>query len=260
MDFAQIIEPVARKLLGNPNRAQSSKTELRFGTNGSVSVDLRKGTYYDHEAKEGGGALDFIVREARLSSHADALKWLKSNGFNVNESRPRGNGRASTGALGEIVATYDYIDENGKLILQVCRLDPKDFRQRKPDRAGGWDWSTKGCRRVPYRLPELIEAIAQEQTIFIVEGEKDVDALRALHIPSTTNAGGTNKWHREISEHFASADVVLIPDNDEAGRNHMRDVADKLAGIAKRVRVFELPDLPLKGDISDWLVAGGRAA
>src|SRR5262249_41442791 len=55
-----------------------------------------------------------------------------------------------------IVTTYDYQDENGKLLFQVVRFDPKGFRQRRPDGRGGWLWSLNGVRRVPYRLPDVL--------------------------------------------------------------------------------------------------------
>ncbi|HWQ35422.1 MAG TPA: hypothetical protein VNQ79_21425 [Blastocatellia bacterium] len=74
---------------------------------------------------------------------------------------------------------YDYRNDTGALLYQVCRFEPKSFRQRRPDGNGGWLWRLEGARRVPYRLPELIAADPGE-IVFIVEGEKDVDALRAL--------------------------------------------------------------------------------
>src|SRR5262249_53534676 len=82
-----------------------------------------------------------------------------------------------------VIATYDYFDESGTLLYQVLRFEPKDFRQRRPDGARGWLWKLDGVRRVPYRLPEPIEAIANERPVFVVEGEKDVDALAAINVP-----------------------------------------------------------------------------
>jgi putative DNA primase/helicase len=95
--------------------------------------------------------------------------------------------RKSGTAKKKIVASYNYTDESGNLLFQVCRFEPKDFRQRKPDGNGGWTWSVRGVTPVPYKLPDLAEAIAQERIVFIVEGEKDVDNLADLGIPATTN-------------------------------------------------------------------------
>jgi len=94
----------------------------------------------------------------------------------------------------KIVAQYDYTDEAGELLYQVVRYDPKDFRQRKPDGAGGWVWNLKGIKPVLYRLPEVLKAVREGRTVYICEGEKDVDALRALGLTATTNSGGAEKW------------------------------------------------------------------
>jgi RecA-family ATPase len=270
VDFVALIEPIARALLGEPNQALSSKTELRYGARGSLAVDLKKGTWYDHELGEGGGAIDLIRRQI---NGGDVSQWLKEHGF---ENRTNG----STGRLGKIVATYDYPDEVGQLLFQVVRFDPKDFRQRRPDKSkpDGWSWSVKGVRQVPYRLPDLLEHI--DRVVFIVEGEKDCDRLWSLGIPSTTNAGGAGKWRPDLTEFFRGADVVIIPDFDPPkrhpktnevmlhpdgrpvlpGQDHAQDVALALNGVAQHVRVLELwrhwKQMPRKGDVSDWFQAG----
>ncbi len=171
-------------------------------------------------------------------------------------------GKVNAGGKGHargdpFVAIYDYYDETGALLFQVCRKADKQFPQRRPDGKGGWTWRTAGVRKVLYRLPELIEAVATKHTILIVEGEKDVDSLWRIGIPATTNPGGAGKWRAEFGEHLRSADVVLLPDNDEAGWKHVHEVGAALTGIAGRTRVLVLPGLPSKGDVSDWLDAGG---
>lgn len=254
-DFPDLMEPVARRLLGEPNRALSSKDEWRFGSHGSLSVKVggpHKGTWADHEAGEGGGVLALIARNVGGGQDA-ALRWLK-------QEFPDFSGKPEASPHGQrIVATYPYLDETGELLFEVVRLDPKSFRQRRPDGAGGYVWNLKDVRQVPYHLPELLEAIGQERTVYIVEGEKDVDRLRRLNIPATCNAGGAGKWKLEFIEHFVGADVVIIPDNDDAGREHVDKVARALSPVATRVRVLMLPNLPRKGDVSDWLDAGGTA-
>ena len=160
---------------------------------------------------------------------------------------------------GEIVAEYDYCDESGKLLFQVVRLKPKNFQQRQPDGKGDWTWSTKGVQKVVYRLPELLAADASEP-VFIVEGEKDVDRMRGLGLVATTSAGGgskgKSKWLKSYNAHFHGRHVVLLPDNDEAGKAHAESIAHNLHGKATTVRILELPDLAAKGDVSDWLDAG----
>jgi len=116
--------------------------------------------------------------------------------------------------------------------------------------------NVNGVRRVPYNLPALLAADAS-QPVFVTEGEKDADALGALDLVATTNPGGAGKWQREYGEHLRGRDVVVLPDNDDARRNHAAQVQAALTGVARSVRVLPLPNLPAKGDVSDWLANGG---
>jgi putative DNA primase/helicase len=161
-----------------------------------------------------------------------------------------------------MVKSFDYHDANGTLVYQACRWEPgregraKDFTQRRPDGNGGWIESMEGVERVPYRLPELLDAIDADRRIFIVEGEKDVDTLAELGYPATTNVGGAGNWKDSYSAYLKNADVVILPDNDEPGKRHAEKVAASLLAAGVRVRVLELPNLAEKGDVTDWLNAG----
>jgi hypothetical protein len=120
-------------------------------------------------------------------SHAqdDNLKvkdWVLKK-LGLDPFRPqRRNGHES-----KIVKTYDYKDAAGKLLYQVVRLEPKDFRHRHPDGKGGWSY--RGLeRRVLYRLPDLIKY--PDATIFVCEGEKEADRVASLGYCATTVASG----------------------------------------------------------------------
>ena len=108
-----------------------------------------------------------------------------------------------------------------------------------------------------YRLPELIKSASKGNTIYIVEGEGKVDALRAIDVAATTCPGGASKWLPEMSEKFRDVDVVLLPDNDEAGWMHVNKVGKSLYGLVSSLRVLILPNLPPTGDVRDWLGSGG---
>jgi putative DNA primase/helicase len=171
---------------------------------------------------------------------------------------PSTNGR-NRGSF-HIVATYDYTDENGALLYQVCRLEPKDFKQRRPGPDGGWVWNLNGVHRVLYHLPELLAA-PPDMTVWIVEGEKDADTLREHELLATTNSEGAGKWNKgNYAETLRGRPVVVVPDNDEPGRRHASDIVLSLRGVAASVTILELPGLPEKGDVSDWLQAGGTAS
>jgi len=150
-------------------------------------------------------------------------------------------------AKGRITATYDYVDETGKLLYQVVRFQPKRFAQRRPDGKGGWVWGLKGVRRVVYRLPNVVKA----EQVFIVEGEKDADALGRLGLVATTCPMGAGKWRAEYSGALQGKRVIILPDNDAPGQEHASQVAASLQGVAASVKVLSLPGLPGKGDVSD---------
>jgi putative DNA primase/helicase len=169
------------------------------------------------------------------------------------------NGHARTPSRRIVAATYDYAAADGTLLYQTVRYQPKGFCQRRPDGRGDWIWQNAldGVTRVPYCLSKLLAA--PTRTLFIVEGERDADRLTSLELLATTNAGGAEKWTDALSEHLRGrARVVVLPDNDAAGRRHGQGVARSVTAVAlvPDVRVIELPGLPEGGDVSDWLDAG----
>lgn len=154
----------------------------------------------------------------------------------------------------EIVTIYDYHDADGKLIYQVCRTPDKQFPQRRPDEKGGWLWGMGEVEPVLYRLPQLLSAIQEGRTIYIVEGEKDVDRLFAIGLVATTNPMGAGKWRDTYTQALQGCkDVIILPDNDPPGLAHAEMVASILYHKNIIVKVVQLPDVPLHGDISDWL-------
>lgn len=155
----------------------------------------------------------------------------------------------------KVVATYDYRDREGNVVFRVTRYLPKDFRQSRPDGKGGWIKNLDGVTRVLYRLPEVIAAVERKETVFIVEGEKDADNLSAIGLCATTSSGGAGKWDDRYATDLVGANVVLAGDRDDAGRAHIKDVAQSLSIAARSVRILDLPGT--SKDISDWLAAGG---
>jgi hypothetical protein len=164
----------------------------------------------------------------------------------------------SAAAASKVVATYDYRDAAGQLAYQVIRKQPKAFVQRRPDpdKPDEWVWNLQGVTRLPYRLPELLAET--DDRVFIVEGEKDVEALLKRRFSATCNSGGAGNWSPDLNNWFAGKTVFILPDNDEPGRKHALNVAENLFGIARDVRIVNLPGLPEKGDVSDWFDAGGE--
>ena len=153
-------------------------------------------------------------------------------------------------------AYYDYQDATGEVVFQVVRYHPKDFRQcRLVD--GRRVWNMDGVERVPYRLPELLGSPA---SVWIVEGEKDVETLRAINQTATCNPGGAGNWLPAYSQYLRDQYVYLVPDNDEPGQKHSRAVLASLAGLVEWVKWLQLPresnGRPVK-DVTDLREACG---
>jgi putative DNA primase/helicase len=147
----------------------------------------------------------------------DTKKVLAAVGLKMTDLFPpkaRSTKAKTKETLGRIVATYDYTDANGKLLYQVTRHNPKDFRQRQPDGNGGWLWSITNpqVRLVLYCLPELLAAPITDW-VFVVEGEKDVDNLRERGLVATCNVQGAGKWKPEYNDWLRDRHVCILPDN-----------------------------------------------
>ena len=155
-------------------------------------------------------------------------------------------------------AVWTYVDEVGKDLFRVHRRG-KAYPCEHWN-GSGWAWGMGGARSVPYQLPELLGAVQLGEPVYIVEGEKCAEAIRALGLIATCNPGGAKNWTDAHSEYLlGAARVVVLEDNDDAGREHGAVVVASLAkaGIVD-VRRVTFPELPPKGDVYDWLAALGE--
>jgi hypothetical protein len=123
----------------------------------------------------------------------------------------------------------------------------------------------EGVQRCLYKLPELTEALKKKpgRWVLLVEGEKDADLAWANQFVATTNPGGALKWLPDYNESLRGCNVAIIPDNDPVdsttgfspGKRHAEEIKKALTGIAQQVVILELPELPPKGDFTDWWLA-----
>ena len=241
-------------------------TELRGpcpihnGVRDSFAVDPSTGYGYCHSQCKRGWDMIGLEQELTGSGFAtarDAVFRIVGRPETQNEGRG-----LSPSPRPRIVATYDYTDEDGRLLSQTVRMEPKDFKQRRPNGKGGWIWNINGVRLVLYRLPELVKR--RTDTVYFCEGEKDVHALESLGLLATCNPMGAGKWRPEYAELLRGRRIVVIPDNDPPidehgqphykGQKHAGDVAESLLQHDCEVHIIELP----RGkDTSDWLASGG---
>lgn len=247
------IGDLARRLWGDPTTVH--RDELRFGTNGSKSLKPKLGVWFDHEANEGGGYRDLYKR--------------------VHGSYP-GNGPDRSGfhippnmlrRLGSPVGWWDYHDETGAVVGRAVRFEPpgkprdetgkpaKEFLQFRPNGAG-WAPGLKGIQLPLYRLPELLHAPAGS-FVYLNEGEKHADALRDWGLLATSAAGGSGKFRADHADTLAGLTVLVLGDNDSAGRKHVTETMKVLRQAGVTAFELRLPNLPPKGDVIDWIAAGG---
>jgi len=206
----------------------------------SFNFNNQTGQYYCHGCGKKGDVIHFYAKINSQDTRRDFSEILKgiASDFNIPlETKKR-----------RMVATYDYVDAGGQQLFQVCRFEPKDFSQRHKD-GEKWVWNLKGIERVLYRLPEVLKA----QEVIIVEGERDADNLAAIDVTATTCPMGAKKWRPEYNDSLRGKDIVLIPDNDNEGKEHMALVGASLNGTTASLKLLELPGLPSKGDVSDWI-------
>ncbi len=158
----------------------------------------------------------------------------------------------------EFVAAYRYHHADGRFAWAKIRFvdgaGNKTFRCLAVSRKGGWVSPSKaGVPPLLYRLPEVLAA----EEIDLVNGEKAADAGAILGRVTTCAPNGEGNWEPEFTKFLTGKSVNIFVDNDDKGRQHGRLISGQLSGIANAVRVVELPGLPPKGDLYDWIEAGG---
>jgi hypothetical protein len=222
----------------------------------SLYCNVKTGLYFCQGCGAKGDVFSF-VQERRGVTFQEALGELAHLvGLNGNgDGKKKEKARAVEANQTD---RYDYTFEDGTYAFSVLRFEEegreKTFRQWHYDfQAEKWIENVQGVRLVPFNLPEVLTA----KTVFIVEGEKDVLRLKDLGLVATCNPMGSGKWRDEYGQFLKGKKVIIIPDNDKPGRDHAEDVRIKIKPFVDSVRLVELPGLPQKGDVSDWLDAGG---
>jgi 5S rRNA maturation endonuclease (ribonuclease M5) len=218
----------------------------------SLSINLENGQFHCFGCEAEGDIFSFYGKLHNMTLPVDFSKVIAgiAKDFNIH------NGNESKQTIKPTVtARYDYQDECRKLIYQIERLEPKSFRIRRPDGNGGWIYKKDDVSIIPYRLPQILKTADFSDQILIVEGEKDADALEKLGFIATCNPFGAGKWPSDFAQYFKDKIIIIIPDNDEPGRAHAKQVYQNLKKDAWEVRLLELPDIPEKEDVSYFIAS-----
>lgn len=242
-------------VLGIPVHDNRCPAKWRNGERDSVRIEKEK--WFDHAAEEGGGLVELCARAkfggmggSEIQQAQEFLgEWLHLDEMKLKKSTPGGRNRHD-----ELIAEgykekarYEYRDLDGKLIYFVCRMEhprkKKEFVQGTPDH-----WGIGDVTPIPYNWA----AVHKSDWCVIVEGEKDVETLKRLGVPATTNSGGAKKWQHSFSEYLRGKHVVILPDNDTVGQEHAQLIARDLYGIAADVKIVQCSTMP-KGDVTDYI-------
>ena len=219
------------------------------------AVHITGEVWHCHVCGIGGSVIDWLMHELGVSVK-DSIESLSVSVCPPISPPPRPHAPA---AASEVVATYTYMSATGEPLYEVLRWEPgrngdkKSFTKRRPNGKGGWISNVDGVAPVLYHLPELAKA----QTVWLVEGEKDVHTMEQLGFVATTGDGGANNFKADV-EPLKGKDVILCGDNDPVnsrgerpGETYIQTAADKLNGVAKSVSRVHVP-APAK-DVTEYV-------
>jgi hypothetical protein len=212
----------------------------------SLSINIKTGAFNCKACGAKGDAFSFHAKKNGLDIKANFPEVLAGIAEAFGIEGANGSGRP---AARRLVKAYDYRDAEGRVVFRKNRYEPKAFSLCRPDGSGGWINDLAGVEPVLYLLGKLTTAAE----VWVVEGEKDADALAGLDLTATTNFDGAGKWRESYTEALRDKRVFIIPDNDEPGRKHAELVARSLHGKAAAVSIIELPGLKPGGDVSDFI-------
>lgn len=217
----------------------------------SGALAINKDGWFDHVQQEKGSVIELVARVQFGGDIQKAQEWLGEHlGLEA---------KTQTRKRSKMVKVYAYQDpETGTDVHYTLRYEPKLFRQARPD-PDPWGeeyiFDLDGVETILYRMSDWLT----KKFVCVVEGEKDADTLFDYGIPATTCSQGAKAWKPAYNQHFAGKGVIIICDNDEAGREHGDIVAHNLHGIASQIRIVT-PSKLHKGDVTDWFEREGGTA
>lgn len=151
----------------------------------------------------------------------------------------------------KVIATYEYLDHNSNYLYHKVRFEDKSFIFGTLDKEKGFFNMGLDKPKTLYNLPYLLQAIEKGYPVYIVEGEKDVHTLSSMGYCATT-CGGVNDWKKSYAKYFIGAKVVILPDNDDMGKELSTQIKKDLKNFAHSIKCGTISKLA-KGDITDYI-------
>ena len=146
---------------------------------------------------------------------------------------------------------WSYVDADGVEVGRIARWETAAGKEIRPVAKfpDGWRHAAMPEPRPLFNLPALLAD--RDSVVYVVEGEKCVDALTALGLLATTSAGGSQAARLTDWTPMAGRRVVVLPDNDDAGWKYAEPLSDSLENLHAAARVVALDGLPVGGDVAD---------
>ena len=220
----------------------------------SFCLNHETGAWIDNETGEKGGDIIALVAvRERLSQYEAAERLADELGLNAEANIQLIKAPDErTPVAGPPDYIHPYYNPDGSLAFKCQRWKKAGFKSsvRYPKKEDGYNPA------LLYNWPKA----ADSDSVCVVEGELCADKLTGVGYPAICNPGGAGQWLPEHSAYFKDKHIILLPDNDEAGQKHTQKILETIHQHAASVKVINLPDLPYKGDIIDWLEAGNDPA
>ena len=251
------IQDAAAKLRGKIEKDGQGRDVIRCPGPNHSADDRSLSVWLDDDEPGGIGVHSFSTQ---TDDDPLALKdWVRAQ-IGLPNWKP--NGKGDRRDDDPIVAKYAYHDAEGTAVLLVNRTKRKSFYQQHIDATGSWVWGGIDERlKVPFRLPELVEAIGKGKDVYVTEGEKGALSMIERGYIATCSPGGAGKWPKHFARWFVGAGrVFILADFDEPGRKHAEKVKSNLGDGPSEVRIINLPGLIPGGDVWDYLASGGDPA
>jgi hypothetical protein len=213
---------------------------------GSFKINTVKGVWSDFAGDASGKDLVSLVAYLKGIGQAEAARILLEF-MGMNQPEPR------------VVATFTYLDRQGKPLYFKERLEPgRDGRKKEfrfYHKEGRKRVSGRGREKVLYNLPALLKA----KSVLFVEGEAKADLLKSWGLAATSlDSGSQSKLTKGMIQDLSGRRIVILPDNDDPGREYAAYLAATLHGKAESLKILSLPGLSEKEDVIQWAAVEGN--
>ncbi|MDR3362400.1 MAG: AAA family ATPase [Desulfovibrio sp.] len=234
----------------------------------SFSINIESGKWADFATDESGGdTVSFVAAQEGIGQGEAARLISDALGLPITAPLVRKSKKLPYCPIDwdNPSHVYPYYNPDGSHAYDVLRWEKegyrKSIRQSKGfDENGNRIQSRLDAKQVPYNLCAAIgtPSVSDSSFVVIVEGENKANSLLDMDICASCNPGGAGKWMPEYAQYFKGKGIVILPDNDDPGKKHAAAVAESLAPVAEYVKIVDLPGLPEKGDVLDWLQMPGN--